>query len=202
MYNVAVIEDDLEMGALIAKTIKKIDLPVLVSLYEGPVSFQQSKDLADIILLDVLMPEMNGLEAIPMLKKSHSNALIIMHTIKNDADMIFKAIKAGAVGYIDKQSSGIDYLTVFESVLRGGAYLTPSVAFKVVHFFQRNSSKFNSLTTREKEITHYIMEAKSYNAIAKELNISVNTVRMHIKNIYGKLQVHSKFELINLNKIQ
>ncbi|MFD2531808.1 LuxR C-terminal-related transcriptional regulator [Gracilimonas halophila] len=200
MYQVALIEDDIEIAELIKNKLNNIEFLSSIDIYEGPLTYLNSGKKAPIILLDILMPEMNGLNAIPILLEYDPDALIIMHTIKNNSETIFQSIRSGAVGYIDKQSSNIDYTKVFRSILNGGAYLTPNVAYKIVNYFQTKKNQFNSLTDRENQITDKIVEAKSYKDIADELNISINTVRMHIKNIYGKLQINSKYELIKLTK--
>jgi DNA-binding NarL/FixJ family response regulator len=199
MYNLAIIEDDYEIGELIKSRVNDTGLVRCTGIYEGPITYIDAKKKDDLILLDISMPELNGLDAIPILRENNPDVLIIMNTINDNPDTIFKAIQAGAIGYIDKQSTSIDYTKVFESVIDGGAFLTPSVAFKVLEYFQKNKLKFKQLTNRENEIAARIKDGKSYNFIADDMGISINTVRMHIKNIYGKLQIKSKYELIKLS---
>ena len=200
MIRAAVIEDDPEIAQIIKKRINNTDFVICTDTYEGPISYLKSGSKDQIVLLDVLMPEMNGIDAIPKLLDHNPDLMIIMNTIKNSSDVIFQAIKAGAIGYLDKQSTTIDYKKVFDSILSGGAYLTPTIAFKIVNYFKVSKFEKNSLTERENDVASKIKEGKTYAEIGNDLGISVNTVRMHIKNIYSKLQINSKYELINLGK--
>jgi len=199
MFRVAVIEDDPEIANLIERRINKTEIVICSGTYEGPISYIEAGAKDDIVLLDISMPEMNGIDAIPKLLANNPELIIIMNTIRSESDIIFKAIKSGATGYIDKQSTTVNYKEVFTSVLNGGAYLTPSVALKVVDFFRSNKTD-NRLTPRENDVAILIKEGKSYNEIGSVLDVSINTVRMHIKNIYTKLQINTRYELINLDK--
>lgn len=197
MIKVSVIEDDLEIGKLIEKRINGTEIAFCSGIFIGPKTYLSSKPTDQIVLLDVVMPEMNGLDAIPKLLDYDPDLIIIMNTIKNDSDIIFNAIRAGAMGYIDKQSTSVDYSVVFTSVLRGGAFLTPSIALKVIKYFKTGRNN-NTLTSREIDVAAKIKEGNTYDEVAQELNISINTVRMHIKNIYSKLQINSKHELMHM----
>lgn len=201
MFRAAVIEDDPEIADVIKRRINKTEIVVCSGVYKGPITYINSgfgiKD--HIVLLDVIMPEMNGINAIPNLLNHNPDLKIIMNTIKVDSEVIFNAIKAGAIGYIDKQSTAVNYKDVFTSVLNGGAYLTPSVAFKIVNNFKSKPTHLHTLTQREIDVAEKIKEGMSYAEIGDVLGISINTVRMHIKNIYVKLQVNSKYELMNLD---
>lgn len=201
MFRAAVIEDDPEIADVIKRRINKTEIVVCSGVYKGPITYINSdfgiKD--HIVLLDVIMPEMNGINAIPNLLNHNPDLKIIMNTIKVDSEVIFNAIKAGAIGYIDKQSTAVNYKDVFTSVLNGGAYLTPSVAFKIVNNFKSKPTHLHTLTQREIDVAEKIKEGMSYAEIGDVLGISINTVRMHIKNIYIKLQVNSKYELMNLD---
>lgn len=201
MIRVAVIDNDIEIGNLIKNRVNETGIVFCADIFEGPISYLNSEKEHDILLLDVLMPEMNGVEAIPLLLKKNPNLLIIMNTIKSDAEVIFESLKAGAVGYLDKQTINIDYTTVFTAILSGGGFMTPAVSKEIMTHFQGNSAEKEKLTDREFEVAQGIMDGMSYNLVSANLGISINTVRMHIRNIYKKLQVNSKVELINqLNK--
>ena len=152
----------------------------------------------DIILLDIVMPEMNGLDAIEPILLKFPEALIVMNTIKNDQETIFTALKRGALGFIDKQSFEVNFEEVLQVVANGGAYMTPSIARKVVANFQEPTNSLEKLSPREKEIANGILKGLSYKSVAIEYGISIDTVRIHIKNIYRKLKINSKSQLFKL----
>ena len=197
-YNVVVIEDDRIISELLKNKINESDDFLVVNTYENPVLFLNDKIKFDIILLDIVMPEMNGLDAIDPILTKYPDALIVMNTIKDDQETIFTALKRGALGFIDKQSFDVNFEEVLQIVANGGAYMTPSIARKVVTNFQEPSSSLEKLSPREKEIANGILKGLSYKLIAMECGISIDTVRIHIKNIYRKLKINSKSQLFNL----
>ena len=150
---------------------------------------------ADIILLDINLPNLTGVEAIPFFKEKFPDQKIIMLTIQDDEESILSAIRAGADGYILKKTSPHKILEAIHQVYEGGAALTPMVAKQVLALFQPQKSvnePSTGLTPREKEILSLITQGITTVAIADSLFISQQTVRNHIKNIYEKLHVHSK----------
>lgn len=195
LLTATVIDDDLEIAELIRDRINDTDVAVCRDVYTGPSEYLRGDARYDVLLLDVFMPDMNGLDAIPAILEKHPDTLVIMNTITNDPDTIFKAIKSGAVGYLDKQSTQVDYAQVLAAVRDGGAYVTPAVASRIVAHFQSADPLKESLTKREYEVANAIVDGLSYKHIAEQLDLSINTVRMHIKNIYRKLQINSKIEL-------
>jgi DNA-binding NarL/FixJ family response regulator len=197
-YNVVVIEDDRVISELLKNKINESDDFLVVNTYENPILFLNDKIKFDIILLDIVMPEMNGLDAIDPILTKYPDALIVMNTIKDDQETIFTALKRGALGFIDKQSFDVNFEEVLQIVANGGAYMTPSIARKVVTNFQEPSSSLEKLSPREKEIANGILKGLSYKLVAMECGISIDTVRIHIKNIYRKLKINSKSQLFNL----
>jgi DNA-binding NarL/FixJ family response regulator len=197
-YNVVIIEDDRIISELLKNKINESDDFLVVNTYENPVLFLNDKIKFDIILLDIVMPEMNGLDAIDPILTKYPDALIVMNTIKDDQETIFTALKRGALGFIDKQSFDVNFEEVLQIVANGGAYMTPSIARKVVTNFQEPSSSLEKLSPREKEIANGILKGLSYKLVAMECGISIDTVRIHIKNIYRKLKINSKSQLFNL----
>ena len=150
---------------------------------------------ADIILLDINLPNLSGIEAIPLIKEKMPEQKIIMLTIQEDEESILGAIRAGADGYILKKTSPQKILEAIHQVYEGGAALTPMVAKQVLAMFKPQKAVLESsgsLTAREKEILTLITQGMSTIVIAETLFISPQTVRNHVKNIYEKLQVHSK----------
>ena len=155
----------------------------------------ESEAPVDIILLDINLPKLTGIEAIPMFKEKYPGQKIIMLTIQDDAESILSAIKAGADGYILKKTSPQKILEAIHQVYEGGAALTPMVAKQVLALFTPQKAVVESptnLTPREKEILNLITQGMTTVVIAETLFISAQTVRNHIKNIYEKLHVHSK----------
>ena len=153
----------------------------------------------DVILLDINLPGLSGIEAIPLFKQKCPGQKIIMLTILEDDFHILEAIKNGADGYILKKTTRNKILDAIQQVYEGGGALTPMVARQVMAFLKPEAARPGSLdhlTPREKEILLMITQAMSNELIADKLFISVQTVRNHIKNIYDKLQVHTRAQVV------
>ena len=153
----------------------------------------------DVILMDIDMPGISGIEAVGIIRKHYPDMQILMQTIFDDDEKIFAAIKAGANGYILKNAESRKLLESITDVHTGGVPMTPSVARKVLTQFQGNDNPakhdFN-LTNREKEVLSLLVKGKSYKMIADELFITYDTVRAHMKKIYEKLHVSSMTEAV------
>lgn len=197
-YKVVIIEDDVVLTHYLSSKINEIKNFEVLKTYLNPVLFLADNLQFDIILLDVMMPEMNGLDAIEPILLKYPDSLILMNTIKDDQETIFKALKKGALGFLDKQSFDINYEEVLNIITNGGAFMTPSIARKVIENFQSPTFTLESLSPREKEIADGILNGLSYKAVALAHGISIDTVRIHIKNIYRKLKINSKSQLFNL----
>lgn len=146
-----------------------------------------------IILLDIGLPGISGIEAIPILKSISPSAKIIMLTIQDDNDSIFQAICNGASGYLLKDSSSDKILNAVKEVLNGGAPMNSSIAFKVLEMFKNfiPQKKDYNLSSREIEILQLLVEGLPKKLIADRLSISYHTVDSHLRKIYEKLKVHS-----------
>ncbi len=156
-------------------------------------------DKTDILLLDINLPEMSGIEAIPVLKSKYPGMKILMLTVFDDDTTIMEAILAGADGYLLKKSSPDKLLISLKECREGGSPMTASIAKRVLTLFKKyipNQQDDYSLTTRELEILNLLVEGMSNASIAKKLFISIQTVRNHIRHIYEKLQVHSKSQAV------
>jgi DNA-binding NarL/FixJ family response regulator len=153
----------------------------------------------DVILLDINLPGLTGLQAIPLILQKSPGQKIIMLTILEDDNHILEAIKCGADGYILKKSSPVKIMDAILQVHEGGAALTPTVAKQVLALLKPDNAQSgqpSNLTMREKEILALITRGMTNEIIASNLFISVQTVRNHIKSIYEKLQVHSRAQVV------
>lgn len=168
-----------------------------VGLFEDCRDVVQKVEAAnpDVVLMDINMPHVDGIEGLTQLRKAFPGLKIIMQTIFEDESKILSAICAGADGYILKQTPPMQLLEGIVEVMNGGAPLTPTVAKKVLSLFNDKKTKVatptNFLTKREQEILKLLVEGYSYKMIAEECFITYATVNTHIVNIYEKLQVNS-----------
>lgn len=156
------------------------------------------KDIPEILLMDIDLPGISGIEAIKPILRHSPNTRIVMLTIFDDDDKVFNAICEGAVGYLLKSSAMKDIHRNILEVVRGGAAMNPHIAAKVLTMFTRYAQPKSDygLTTRETEILHHLVNGLSKKHIASQLNISFYTVDTHLKNIYSKLQVHSQVDVV------
>lgn len=154
----------------------------------------------DVVLMDIQMPVINGIEAVRMLREKYPDLKILMQTIFEDSEKIFYSILSGASGYILKNTSPSRILEFIKETYEGGAPVSPSVATKVLKMVAQQSSATNknsfNLSDREKEILFCLVKGMSYKLVADACFISIDTVRGHIRKIYEKLHVHSKGEAI------
>jgi DNA-binding NarL/FixJ family response regulator len=155
----------------------------------------------DVLLMDIGLPGMNGIEGIKQAKAILPELNILVLTVYEENDLIFDALCAGACGYLVKKTPPSKLLEAIYEANSGGAPMSSHVARKVIDFFQqkKQSAPVNSttvLTPREKEILSGLVEGNSFKAIADSLSISIETVRFHFRNIYRKLHVHSQSEAV------
>ena len=154
----------------------------------------------DVVLMDIELPLVNGIEAVRLIREKNSDVKILMETIFEEDEKIFQSICNGAQGYILKNTPPEEILNAIKEIYEGGAPMSPIIASKVLRMFKFNlanekDDSFN-LSSREKEILKCLVEGMSYKMIADTCFISADTVNGHIKNIYRKLQVHSKGEAV------
>jgi len=151
----------------------------------------------DIILMDIDMPGMTGIEAVKQIRTFNAAIPIIMLTVFDDNIHVLDAIRAGASGYLLKKHLSTKLFDSIDEVLSGGAPMSPSIARMVIGSMQKTSNNPYQLTPREKEILTSLSQGNSYKIIALQSEISLDTVRTHIKKIYEKLQVHSQTEAVS-----
>ncbi|WP_407557413.1 response regulator [Winogradskyella sp. 4-2091] len=161
----------------------------------------------DLILMDIEMPEMNGIEATEKVKQKYPHIKIIMLTVFDNDENIFNAIKAGADGYLLKEINAGDLHSGILETLNGGAAMNPSIALKTLKllrnpFVPNDNNKLVEikLTEREVDVLEQLSKGLSYKSIASNLMLSTGTIRKHIENIYRKLQVHNKLEAVQKAK--
>lgn len=154
----------------------------------------------DVVLMDIEMPGMNGIDAVKLLKEKFPNVKVLMETIFEDNDKIFDSICNGAEGYILKNTPPVHIINAIKDIYEGGAPMTPSIAYKVLTMFKSKSQttikEEYDLTNREQEVLKLLVDGMSYKMVANCCFISIDTVNGHIKNIYNKLHVHSKSEAV------
>lgn len=154
----------------------------------------------DVVLLDINMPGVSGIEAARTVKDKFPTVNILMQTVFDDNDKIFASICAGASGYILKKTTPRLMIEAIRETHSGGAAMTPSVAAKVLQMFRAQApphkAEFIDLSERETEILALLVKGKAYKVIASDCFISIDTVRTHVRHIYEKLHVHSKSEAV------
>lgn len=152
----------------------------------------------DVVLMDINMPGLNGVEAVRRLKPRMPSTQFIMCTVYEEDEHVFDSLKAGATGYILKKTPPAKLLEAIAEVYNGGSPMSSTIARKVMSSFSENKIKqpVDDLSEREKEILSLLARGLQYKGIAGELSLSVETIRTHIRNIYEKLQVHNKAEAI------
>jgi DNA-binding NarL/FixJ family response regulator len=154
----------------------------------------------DVVLMDIEMPGINGIEAVAMIKEEFPEMKVLMETIFDDDEKIFNSICAGAEGYILKHTPPAEIMEAIREIHEGGSPMTPSIANRVLKMVKQRPEPGNresfDLSAREKEILTCLVKGMSYKMVADTCFISIETVNVHIKNIYRKLQVHSKSEAV------
>jgi DNA-binding NarL/FixJ family response regulator len=155
--------------------------------------------LPDIVLADIGLPGMNGIEGVKILKERYPDLLILMSTVYDDDERVFDAICAGACGYLLKKTPPAKLLESIREAVAGGAPMTPEVARRVITLFRevRPPERANyELTPHEVRLLKLFVEGHNYKTAAAEIGVSVNTINFHVRNIYDKLQVHSRSEAV------
>ncbi len=196
--SVIIVEDDTEIREGISSFINSTPGFVCKRVYESceEILDDLKPPLPDVILMDIGLEKMSGIEGVKKLKLKYPELDIIMLTVYEDDNKIFDSLRAGASGYLLKKSPLEKIIDAIHDVKSGGAPMTPSIARKVLNFFSATSNSIEeyNLTKREKEILELLVDGLSYRMIANNLSLSLDTVRTHIKNTYVKLHVNSKAE--------
>lgn len=193
-------EDNLLLSESIQSMLRLNDTIKLVGAYENPLDVKTHLHMLkpDLLIMDIDMPGMNGIEAVTSVRNSNKDIPILMLTVFDDNKHVFDAICAGASGYLLKKHISTKLFSAIEEVLEGGAPMSPSIARMVLDSMHPKSTPENpyQLTPKEKEVLTALSKGFSYKLIGAELQISLDTVRSHIRKIYEKLHVHSQTEAV------
>lgn len=202
MAVVGIVEDNKKIRDLIQRYLdmqEGFECPVAVDSVEEMLEYLKEKKGPDVILMDIQLPGMSGIKGMEVIKGKYPSIDIIMLTVYHDSHKIFDSLKAGASGYLLKHTSLPEIKDSILTLLNGGAPMSPQIARKVIHHFSESVPQKNEdsmLTSREQDIVNGLVDGLSYKMIADRFDISIDTVRAHIRNIYKKLHVNSKAEVI------
>lgn len=201
MIKLAIVEDNTalrqSLEQLFTRTPNMKCVASLNNLLNVVTEFQKTEP--DIVLMDIGLPSINGIEGVRTVKSNFENIQVIMFTVFEDDEKIFEAIRSGASGYLLKKIPPEEILEAIKELHEGGAPMSPSIARKVIQAFQVKPSTVledHQLTAREKEILFALVDGLSYKKIAEKYFVSIHTVRSHISSIYEKLHVNSKSQAV------
>ena len=201
IIHVAIVEDDDDMRSSLQHLIDGTDGFACLGAFENCESALSdiAKERPDVILMDINLPGMSGIEGVRQIKSFYPGANILMQTVYQDDDNIFRSICAGASGYLLKRTSKEQLLNAIREIHSGGAPMNAGIARRVMELFRKTAvpvREESTLTAREIDILKALVDGCSYKMIADRCFISLETVRNHIKHIYEKLHVHSKSEAV------
>ncbi|MDR9415440.1 MAG: response regulator transcription factor [Gracilimonas sp.] len=202
MAVIGIVEDNKKIRDLIQRYLDMQDsmsCPVAVDSVEEMLDHLEEHERPDVMLMDIQLPGMSGIKGMEIIKSKYPEIEIIMLTVYHDSHKIFDSLKAGASGYLLKHTSLPEIKESIENLMKGGAPMSPQIARKVISHFNEEAPKKNEdsmLTNREQDIVNGLVDGLSYKMIADRFDISIDTVRAHIRNIYKKLHVNSKAEVI------
>lgn len=202
MIRIGIVEDEKAFREAVREYFsaqKEFSCQLAYESAENFLSQLREDNLPDVVLMDIGLPGMSGISAIKLLKERYPDIDIIMLTVYHDPDKIFRSLCAGATGYLLKTTPMSEIREAIAAVYAGGSPMSHQIARKVTEFFHSQSpvKPESSLTSKEKEVITGLVEGLSYKIIANEMNVTIETIRSHIKNIYRKLHVHSKAEVIS-----
>jgi len=196
--NLAIIEDDLVIQESLVEYFGLQDAIEVVLVADAVERFFEMIDdcekTPNILLLDINLPGISGLEGLPLIKNKLPELDVMMLTTFDETDKIFEALSCGACSYMSKRISLQKILEAITIVSQGGSYMSPAIARKIANYYAPKKKQL--LTERQMEIVEGIVAGKSYKMIATDLFVSIDTVRSHIKNIYKTLEINCKAELI------
>lgn len=198
---VSIVEDNEQLRATLARVISRAEGFLCVSHYGSAEAALEGlpKDKPDVVLMDINLPGLNGVECVRQLKSVLPNTQAVMLTVYEDTDNIFNALAAGASGYLLKRTKSDELLDAIREVHGGGSPMTTHIARKVIQSFQRTGPSpqpAENLSQREQEVLECLSQGFLYKEIADKLGISYETVHTYIRRIYEKLQVRTRTEAV------
>ncbi len=200
--NIAIVEDDEDIRNSLVEIISAQSDFNCIAAFPNAEEFTDSfKHLKlDVVLMDINLPGMNGIEAVALLKKQKPQVQFLMCTSYEEPQKTFDSLCAGATGYLLKNSASEKIFEAIKEIHAGGSPMSPQIARLVVDSFNQKKKQNDllaSLTQREQEILTFLSKGFQYKEIADKLFLSVETIRTYVRNIYDKLQVHSRTEAVN-----
>jgi DNA-binding NarL/FixJ family response regulator len=198
---VSIVEDNEQLRGTLARVISRADGFRCLSQHPDAEAALEGlpKDKPEVVLMDINLPGMNGVECVRRLKQVAPQIQVVMLTVYEDTDSIFNALTAGAAGYLLKRTKSAELLEAIREVNRGGSPMTTHIARKVTQSFQRagpSAQPTENLSEREQEVLDCLSQGFLYKEIAEKLGISYETVHTYIRRIYEKLQVRSRTEAV------
>jgi DNA-binding NarL/FixJ family response regulator len=198
---VSIVEDNPGTRESLSKMLQCI--PEIVFLQAYPNGEAALRGIAtavpDVMLMDIRLPGMSGIECVSRVKEKLPNVAVLMLTTYEESDLIFESLRAGAIGYLLKNMPAAELMNAVVQARTGGSPLSMRIARKIVNHFQQKESSapaLSELTQREQEILSLLSKGFLYKEIADQLHISLNTVRVHLQNVYEKLHVHSRTQAV------
>jgi DNA-binding NarL/FixJ family response regulator len=201
LIGVGIVEDDPGLRRNLSRIVSQATgMRCLGAWAEGATALKEIQAFKpDVVLMDINMPGMSGIECTTRLKQLCPGTQVIMVTVYNDPENIFRALQGGACGYLLKRTSAAGIIEAINEVSNGGAPMTSEIARKLVHAFQTPAGSANpdvELTQREREVLKLMSEGSTDKKIAADLHLSYHTVKVHARNIYEKLHIHSRAEAV------
>lgn len=201
IQSIAIIEDDYKVRHYLAEQVQlHVDVEDLRVFADAETALKElTATPVNIALFDVNLPGMNGIECIRCLKNIHPSTQCMVLTVYDKPDIVFEALKAGAISYLLKSTPSEKIIEAIEEVNKGGSPISSQIARKVIEAFalrEKTNEYFQDLTRREQELLELLSKGYRYREIADKLFISIETVRTHVRNVYEKLQVNSRTEAL------
>lgn len=196
---ISIIEDNELLRSAWKSALKDVDDFIILGDYNSCEAAFNTSEIgnSDVILMDINLPGMTGIEGVITVKERYPNVNIIMITVYQDTEHVFDSICAGAVGYLLKSVSAEEMIDAIKHAVDGGSPMTPVIARKVISAFHPAKAKKEiALNEKEQQVLEYLAEGKSYKMIAEEMFLSVHSVRYYLRSIYEKLHVKSRAEAV------